>query len=165
VGHSGSTAGYRAFLTRFPDQHVSVAVLCNAGNANATQLAHAVSDLYLGDTVNADAPRPRAVPETRGPTAGLERDVDFKPSAAELAALAGTYVSDEIEATFVVAVEEGSLVIRRRPASVLPLRPHSRDRFEAPGVGLVTFQRRNGEVVELGVTQDRVWDLRFRRRD
>jgi CubicO group peptidase (beta-lactamase class C family) len=42
VNHSGSTAGYRAFLTRYPDQHVSVAVLCNAGNANATQYAHAV---------------------------------------------------------------------------------------------------------------------------
>ena len=36
VSHSGSTAGYRAFLTRFPKQHVSVAVLCNAGTADAT---------------------------------------------------------------------------------------------------------------------------------
>ena len=36
VSHSGSTAGYRAFLTRFPEQHVSVAVLCNAGTADAT---------------------------------------------------------------------------------------------------------------------------------
>jgi CubicO group peptidase (beta-lactamase class C family) len=36
VSHSGSTAGYRAFLTRFPKQQVSVAVLCNAGTADAT---------------------------------------------------------------------------------------------------------------------------------
>ena len=49
VSHSGSTAGYRAFLTRFPDENVSVAVLCNAGTANPTQLAHAAADLYLGD--------------------------------------------------------------------------------------------------------------------
>src|SRR5262249_14333443 len=55
VGHSGSTAGYRAFLVRYPDQHVSVAVLCNAGNANATQYAHAVADAYLGDAL---APAP-----------------------------------------------------------------------------------------------------------
>ena len=32
-----------------PNEHVSVAVLCNAGNANATQYAHAVADVYLGD--------------------------------------------------------------------------------------------------------------------
>ena len=51
VFHSGSTAGYQAFLTRFPDQHVSVAVLCNVATAQATQYAHAVAEAYLGDRV------------------------------------------------------------------------------------------------------------------
>ena len=50
VDHSGSTAGYSAFLTRVPDQRLSVAVLCNV-STNATQLAHAVADVYLGDRV------------------------------------------------------------------------------------------------------------------
>jgi CubicO group peptidase (beta-lactamase class C family) len=49
VFHSGSTGGYSAFVTRFPEQHVSVAVLCNAAGAPATDYAHAVADLYLGD--------------------------------------------------------------------------------------------------------------------
>jgi CubicO group peptidase (beta-lactamase class C family) len=49
VYHSGSTAGYSAFLTRFPDQHLSVAVLCNASGAPATQYAYSVADLYLSD--------------------------------------------------------------------------------------------------------------------
>ena len=49
VYHSGSTAGYQAFLTRFPDQRVSVAVLCNTSSAQATQYAHAVADVYLAD--------------------------------------------------------------------------------------------------------------------
>ena len=49
VFHSGSTAGYQAFLTRFPDQHVSVAVLCNSSNAQAPQYAHTVADVYLAD--------------------------------------------------------------------------------------------------------------------
>jgi CubicO group peptidase (beta-lactamase class C family) len=51
VYHSGSTAGYTAFLTRFPEQHVSVAVLCNAAVANAPvgDYAHKVAELYLGD--------------------------------------------------------------------------------------------------------------------
>src|SRR5262245_37752644 len=55
VYHSGSTAGYNAFLTRFPDQHVSVAVLCNATSGQATQYAHAVADLYLGDAARSSA--------------------------------------------------------------------------------------------------------------
>ena len=49
VNHSGSTAGYQAFLTRFPDQHVSAAVLCNVSSATPAAYAHEVADLFLGD--------------------------------------------------------------------------------------------------------------------
>ncbi|HYU78610.1 MAG TPA: serine hydrolase domain-containing protein [Vicinamibacterales bacterium] len=49
VDHSGSTAGYRAHLGRYPDQHVSVAVLCNVTSGGATESAHAVAEIYLGD--------------------------------------------------------------------------------------------------------------------
>ena len=35
VYHSGSTAGYRAHLNRFPDSRTSVAVLCNGSNGDA----------------------------------------------------------------------------------------------------------------------------------
>ena len=48
VGHSGATAGYTAYLADYPDRQLSVAVLCNASNANATQYAHAIADIYLG---------------------------------------------------------------------------------------------------------------------
>ena len=164
VSHSGSTAGYRAFLTRFPQQHVSVAVLCNAGTANATAAARAVADLYLGDRANAAAPGSTAPAENRGPLAGVTRDATYKPTAADLAAFAGTYVSDEIETTITIDVRNGVLAAHRRPDSVIPLGPHSRDRFEAGGgLGLITFHRGNAGVTELGVTQDRVWDLRFRK--
>jgi CubicO group peptidase (beta-lactamase class C family) len=53
VYHSGSTAGYRAFLTRFPEQQVSVAVLCNV-DTNATTLAHGVADVVLGGRLRDD---------------------------------------------------------------------------------------------------------------
>jgi len=69
VDHSGSTAGYSAFLTRFPDQRLSVAVLCNVAT-NATQLAHAVADVYLGDRVKATATKPTSIPAD---AAGLYR--------------------------------------------------------------------------------------------
>jgi CubicO group peptidase (beta-lactamase class C family) len=75
VSHSGSTAGYRAFLTRYPDQHVSVAVLCNVSSGVAAQYAHAVADLLLGDRLKpVAAPTPRAT-----------------PTPAELQAVAGLY--------------------------------------------------------------------------
>ena len=56
IQHSGGTAGYRGFLTRFPDQGLAVAVMCNAGNANPGRFARQVADLYLGDAIVTDEP-------------------------------------------------------------------------------------------------------------
>ena len=56
VDHSGSTAGYRADLARYPDQHLSVAVLCNVSSAIAMQAGRAVADVYLGGRAKAVAP-------------------------------------------------------------------------------------------------------------
>jgi len=47
VSHSGSTAGYRTFLARYPEQHVSLAVLCNLGSTNPVALGHQVADLLV----------------------------------------------------------------------------------------------------------------------
>ena len=56
-------------------------------------------------------------------------------------------------------------MVKRRPDTMIALRPHSRDRFEgAAGLGLVTFHRDKDRVSALSVTQDRVWELRFEKR-
>jgi CubicO group peptidase (beta-lactamase class C family) len=47
VSHSGSTAGYRAFLARYPDQHLSIALLCNLGINNSGALVHQVAEIFL----------------------------------------------------------------------------------------------------------------------
>ena len=47
VSHSGSTAGYRAHLNRFPEAHTSVAVLCNGSSGDATRSANRVSEIFL----------------------------------------------------------------------------------------------------------------------
>jgi CubicO group peptidase (beta-lactamase class C family) len=39
IGHGGADAGYRSDITRFPDQHFSVTVLCNAADTNPSNLA------------------------------------------------------------------------------------------------------------------------------
>jgi hypothetical protein len=77
IAHSGSTAGYRAHLTRFPDHRVSVAVLCNVSSGNATQYTDAVADILLTDRQKPEAaPTPKhALTATEsGAIAGLYRD-------------------------------------------------------------------------------------------
>jgi len=206
VYHSGSTAGYNAFLTRFPDQHLSVAVLCNATSAQATQYAHAVADLYLGDRAQATPTTPALSAEDiaahgglyrslvtgstitiggeraslngvkwtfdghggaiatdeYGTTTAFEQVAAAKPSAQDLEAYAGAYVSGEAETELRASVEHGALVLERRPDTTIVLKPLYADAFDAPQLGTVIFRRdATGRVSALSVSQDRVWDLRF----
>ena len=70
VSHSGSTAGYQAWLGRYPEQGLSVAVLCNVASANATQLGHQVADLYLASVIHEP---PHEVHKIDSSVAGLYR--------------------------------------------------------------------------------------------
>ena len=48
IQHGGADAGYRSFLTRFPDEKFAVIVLSNAAEFNASSMAHKIVDIYLG---------------------------------------------------------------------------------------------------------------------
>ncbi|MEX2467309.1 MAG: serine hydrolase [Gemmatimonadota bacterium] len=52
VTHTGSTAGYRAFLARYPEQDLSVAMLCNASNVPTGSTGSSVARVYLGSAVS-----------------------------------------------------------------------------------------------------------------
>lgn len=47
VGHSGATSGYRANLVRYTNANVSVAVLCNAGNADPEAASDSLADALV----------------------------------------------------------------------------------------------------------------------
>ncbi|MES2901569.1 MAG: serine hydrolase domain-containing protein [Pseudomonadota bacterium] len=47
VYHNGVTAGYRSVLNRYPTQKLSVAVLCNAPDANPVSLGAKIADLLV----------------------------------------------------------------------------------------------------------------------
>jgi hypothetical protein len=49
VVHTGATSGYRAYLSYYPDQQLSVTLLCNVTGANPGALGSAVSKIFLGD--------------------------------------------------------------------------------------------------------------------
>ena len=77
IDHSGSTAGYRAHLARYPDQHLSVAVLCNVSSGAATQYARNVAEVYLAGKLQPDAVKPShtLTPDESTRLAGLYRDI------------------------------------------------------------------------------------------
>ena len=70
IYHSGATAGYRAFLTHFLKEDVSIALLCNRGDAPVGSLVDKVADVVL-QRVPPSPPKPAPV---RPELLGLYRD-------------------------------------------------------------------------------------------
>ncbi len=158
VSHGGATAGYRAFLTRYPEQKLAIALLCNTGNANPAALAHQVADVLLGDR----APEPvRAQPQGGGRGGGPAQA--YTPGPAELSAFAGEYYSADAEVTLNVVVEGNRLVALRRPDRRFPLAPVAAGRFDSQLGGIRFIRDDSGNVTQLSVSQSRVYDMRFDR--
>jgi CubicO group peptidase (beta-lactamase class C family) len=56
VWHSGGSGGYHAYYMRFPQQHFSVACLCNRSGLNRGERVRSVADLYLANVLKPPAP-------------------------------------------------------------------------------------------------------------
>jgi len=48
VSHGGSTAGYQTFLVRYPENKISIGVLCNGTSPNAGGIARSMTDEIFG---------------------------------------------------------------------------------------------------------------------
>jgi CubicO group peptidase (beta-lactamase class C family) len=89
VGHGGADAGYRSDFLRFPEQEVSVAVLCNFPSSGPGGLAREVADIVLEDAF------PEPLPDEEAPEEDEEEERDPVPlSEVELEELAGYYTAD-----------------------------------------------------------------------
>jgi CubicO group peptidase (beta-lactamase class C family) len=161
VSHTGSWAGYRSILQRFPDQKFAVVILANHASVNTTILARQIVDIQLADRLGpAATPAPGPTPAGRGNAPAAA----WKPTEAELASYAGEYRSAELKTSYVLEVREGQLIARHFRTGDFPFRPVDRDRFQAPTFGEVRFLRdAAGAIVAFTSTSDRVRNLRFDR--
>ena len=54
ISHGGGDAGFRSYLTRFPDQEFAVIVFSNSATFNAGGIAHQISDIYLKEQIETE---------------------------------------------------------------------------------------------------------------
>src|SRR6267378_4891373 len=90
VSHGGSWGGYRAELLRFPEQHFSVACLCNLGSARPSNRAHRVADVYLAGLMKPKETN-KEMPEQREKE---QKAVSLTPE--QIRSYQGDYWSDEL---------------------------------------------------------------------
>lgn len=137
VEHGGSWGGYRAQLLRFPEQHFSVACLCNVGNAEPEKRALRIADIYLSEQMKEPAPR------AKEPGQRLKRE-SVQVTPENLARYKGSFRSEELRATYLLAVEDGKLKLTKldsgdgflHATEPMELRPVGSDEFTVDAEGL-----------------------------
>lgn len=126
IGHSGGDPGASAYVVRYPDDDLAVAVLCNSDEIDSTGLVHQIANAYLGAPA-ADAAAPASEPEPP----------PLQP--AQLTANEGLYRDPTDEALLRIFVRDGTL--RGSPGAGAdggwPIVPLGGDRFRIPGTDIV----------------------------
>ena len=135
VSHGGSHRGFKTHLVRFPDDGLAVIVLGNVEEFNPSEMAYNVADLYLVDPP--------------------ERLADFT----------GAYYSEELDATYHLAVEKGRLTARHRRYDPIHLTPSDTDAFSGDSWFLqtLTFARTDNRITGFRVSNGRVRNVWFER--
>lgn len=126
IGHGGGDQGISAYVVRYPDDDLAVAVLCNRDGIDATALARGSADAYLGLAT-------RAAPAAAAP-------VGSAPPAAPLASHVGLYRERREDALLRIFLRDG--VLRGSSGAGegddgWPLTPLGGDRFAIPDTTIV----------------------------
>jgi CubicO group peptidase (beta-lactamase class C family) len=151
IFHGGATAGYRGFLARYPAQDASVAVLCNAADADPTALGQGA----VAGMVPFGPPAPPAPAPPEGPAAPFGLDPKTVPD------FLGTWQSEEAEASYRIRSRGDTLQVVRWPGDGAMLRPTGPDRF-AVGPMELRFERDTAHrVVRLLVSVPRALNVEF----
>ena len=170
VSHGGSWGGYRAQLMRFPDQHFSVATLCNLGSSDPTRRATEVADVYLNSAM-----KPKTVKSAEADDDEPKKEAKtISLTKEQLAAYAGDYWSEEMGVSYRLAVRDGALkVVAVQDKSGIPrannfakdeFRPTAADVFTVGEDGLtVKFKRDGAAPSEFQLDAGRSTGIVFRR--
>lgn len=114
-----------------------------------------------------DSGQPRRITVNHGgaETAVLERVADAEPAPAVRAAdYVGTYDSGELDVRYVVEADGVALALRRGKLGTSHLRPLAPDELASRGRLHLRFVRDDhGQVTDMIVSTERVWNVRFRR--
>lgn len=100
VDHGGADAGYRSDMIRFPEQHFTVAALCNSADVNPSSLTRQVADIFLAKEL-----------KTSDSTAAKEpaKAADITLTNEQMASISGTYWNRENDTFQMIWVKEGKL--------------------------------------------------------
>ena len=135
IRHGGGFVGFRSGLNRYPDYHLSVAVLCNYADTNPTGLARSVASLFLsekedkGDSTDQVEAQPNEVSDV------------VEVSVTDLERLVGDYWHAEDLTLRSIVIDDDSLFYSRGGENRTRLDPLGNGRFLMADVSAVVNVR------------------------
>ncbi len=127
ISHGGASGGYRSQLLRFPTRHLSVAMLCNRGDANPMEWPYQIAAPFLAG---------KLVAAIEAPSSAVKTAVSATtpaPRADEAAALTGTYVDEADHELRRYSAKGNQLLLERDDAPTLLLEPVGARQFRIRG--------------------------------
>lgn len=141
VSHSGSTAGYKTWLGRYPEQNVSIAVMCNNGGVDPVALGERIARQAL--LVAGHAPAQAAV-STPKAVAAAQAPKDLTPYQG--------LFRDPVRGDLVRLVAVGGQLTLTRGGSQV-LTPLSENRFQTADGGVIAFTRKDAGAIAFNLTR------------
>jgi CubicO group peptidase (beta-lactamase class C family) len=118
VRHTGSWAGFRSVIVRFPEQKFSVICLANLSSINPSALSMKVADIYLADVLK------------EPPQEETKKIEPVTLSRKELEEKVGHYEEGRFHAWLSLTMKDGKLVMAGMGYPELPLVPLTKTTFQ-----------------------------------
>jgi len=120
VSHGGHTAGFRAVLTRFPENNFAITTLSNDEHYQMLGKVLPIVELYLKDQL-------RTTPNISNNP--IPEKKDTPKFTSDLREFQGTYYSEELSTTYIVKVKDGKLIMTHYRLSDTPLTQIGENKF------------------------------------
>ncbi len=128
IQHGGADAGYRSYLTRFPDQKLEIIALSNSASFDIGKIAHQIADIYLAGKLITPP-----VPQKTAPSKSISVDQNLLKS----------YIGDyELQPGMIlnITLTNGQLISQATGQQAIKLTPISNTEFEVASIGAkITF--------------------------
>ena len=151
IGHAGGDEGRRAYVVRYPERALAIAVLCNLDDIDPAALSRSVADSFLGDGAPESADASPAATAATAPSSG---PVSLSPQ--ELQSKVGLYRNLSDGSVGRIFIRDGKLMASEDTGDSggFELRPIAANRFAVAGTPVVAeFVTPAGQPQELRVSR------------
>jgi hypothetical protein len=142
IDHSGSDAGFRTYLLRFPEKKLSIIVLGNDASIDAGSLAYQIADIYLSHNLK------------KAPVIAVKKLPTIQSSIKTTKELAGYIGRYEVQKGLIMdfKLENNDLFVNATGQGKFKLQQTAPDTFKMIGVnGIISFLKNNaGELDRIG---------------